>query len=218
MGLREFFLWQLEQEAATSRTMIERVPEGWNTWKPHAGATELGQLAALVAAMPGWIALMVNRRVVDLSAPFNEARTESTPVPSLSTRVEWRQMLASGLEKSRKALEATTEDNLLCMVRFRRDGHVISEGPRYAMITDAAFTQQAQLRGRLGVYLGMLEAKALANSVESQPEYCYTVKESVFTNRNLFVESLKLKRNLRFISGSQSSEGGSALCIPQGPP
>ena len=46
MGLREFFLWQLEHEAATSRKVIERVPEGktagsrtsapwsWATWPP----------------------------------------------------------------------------------------------------------------------------------------------------------------------------------------
>ena len=36
MGLREFFLWQLEHEADTSRKVIERVPEGQNSWKPHA--------------------------------------------------------------------------------------------------------------------------------------------------------------------------------------
>ncbi len=28
MGLREFFLWQLEHEVETSRKVIERVPEG----------------------------------------------------------------------------------------------------------------------------------------------------------------------------------------------
>jgi hypothetical protein len=53
MGLREFFLWQLEHEAAASRKVIERVPEGRNTWKPHARSMELGSLAALVASMLG---------------------------------------------------------------------------------------------------------------------------------------------------------------------
>jgi hypothetical protein len=69
MGLREFFLWQLEHEAATSRKVIERVPEGRNSWKPHARSMELGHLAALVASMPGWIEVMINRKELDFSDP-----------------------------------------------------------------------------------------------------------------------------------------------------
>jgi len=163
MGLREFFLWQLEHEAATSRAVIERVPEGRNNWKPHAGSTELGQLAAQVASMPGWVALMVNRSVLNLPDPADET-LRSTPV---STRAELCHLLATGLAKSRAALEETTEDHLLCMVRFRRDGHVVREGPRYAMIAGTAFTQQAHHRGQLTVYLGMLEAEA-GSSVEAR--------------------------------------------------
>ena len=72
MGLREFFLWQLEHEAATSRKVIERVPEGQNSWKPHERSMELGYLAALVASMPGWVEFMVNRRELDLSDPAND--------------------------------------------------------------------------------------------------------------------------------------------------
>ena len=72
MGLREFFLWQLEHEAATSRKVIERVPEGYNGWKPHKHSMELGHLSALVASMPGWVEIMINRRELDLSDPANE--------------------------------------------------------------------------------------------------------------------------------------------------
>ena len=71
MGLKEFFLWQLEHEAGTSRKVIERVPEGQNSWKPHDRSMELGYLAALVASMPGWIEFMVNRKELDLSDPAN---------------------------------------------------------------------------------------------------------------------------------------------------
>src|ERR1700722_5699779 len=72
MGLREFFLWQLEHEVGTSRKVIERVPEGQNSWRPHPRSMELGYLAALVASMPGWIEFMVNRKELDLSDPANE--------------------------------------------------------------------------------------------------------------------------------------------------
>ena len=71
-------------------------------------------------------------------------------------------MLADGLAKSRKALEDTTEDNLTKMWRFRMNGKVVSEGPRYAMIADGAMTHQAHHRGQLTVYLRMLEEKVPA--------------------------------------------------------
>jgi uncharacterized damage-inducible protein DinB len=158
MGLREFFLWQLEHEAATSRKVIERVPEGQNSWKPHERSMELGYLAALVASMPGWVEVMVNRREVDFSDPASDVmRTKA-----VKTRAELCHMLAEGLAKSRRALEDTTEDHLLGMWRFRMNGKVVSEGPRYAMIADGAITHLAHHRGQLTVYLRLMDKKVPA--------------------------------------------------------
>jgi uncharacterized damage-inducible protein DinB len=158
MGLKEFFLWQLEHEVATSRKVIERVPEGRNSWKPHERSMELGYLAALVASMPGWIEVMINRRELNLLAPGNEVMNTK----AVNTRAELCQMLAEGLAKSRKALEETTEDHLLGMWRFRMNDRVVSEGPRYAMISDAAMTHLAHHRGQLTVYLRLLDQKVPA--------------------------------------------------------
>jgi hypothetical protein len=166
MGLREFFLWQLEHEVAASRKVIERVPEGRNTWKPHARSMELGSLAALVASMPGWVEVMVNHRELDLCDPDNEG----IKARAVNTRAELCQMLSEGLAKSRKALEDTTEDHLTKMWRFRRNGQVVSEGPRYAMISDEAMSNLAQHRGQLTVYLGLLEAKQPATYGPSRDE------------------------------------------------
>jgi uncharacterized damage-inducible protein DinB len=158
MGLREFFLWQLEHEAATSRKVIERVPEGRNSWKPHRRSMQLGYLAALVASIPGWVEVMINRRELTLSDPENEVMKTK----AVNTRAELCQMLAEGLAKSRKALEDTTEDHLTKMWRFRMNDRVVSEGPRYAMISDGAMTHLAHHRGQLTVYLRLLEAKVPA--------------------------------------------------------
>jgi uncharacterized damage-inducible protein DinB len=158
MGLREFFLWQLEHEAAASRKVIERVPEGRNNWKPHARSMELGSLAALVASMPGWVEVMVNHRELDL----RDAGDDGLKTKPAKTRAELCQMLSEGLAKSRKALEDTTEEHLTKMWRFRRNGQVVSEGPRYAMISDEAMSNLAHHRGQLTVYLSLLEAKSPA--------------------------------------------------------
>src|ERR1700729_2887898 len=69
MLLKKFFLEQLQREAVASRKVVERIPEGQSAWKPHERSMELGYLAALVATMPGWPALMVDRDELDLDDP-----------------------------------------------------------------------------------------------------------------------------------------------------
>jgi uncharacterized damage-inducible protein DinB len=47
---------EFDQEMATTRRLLERVPDDKGTWKPHAKSFPLGHLAQLVAWMPEWIA------------------------------------------------------------------------------------------------------------------------------------------------------------------
>jgi uncharacterized damage-inducible protein DinB len=47
---------ELEQEALTTRRVLERVQEGHLTWKPHEKSMTLGKLALHVARIPGGLA------------------------------------------------------------------------------------------------------------------------------------------------------------------
>ncbi len=66
MELKDFFRQQLEREAAANRKVLERVPQGKNSWKPHERSMEMGYLAALVASMLAWIALMIGTEELNL--------------------------------------------------------------------------------------------------------------------------------------------------------
>ena len=48
-------LGEVQQEAATTRRVLERVPENKLTWKPHQKSMTLGQLALHMAQVPGGI-------------------------------------------------------------------------------------------------------------------------------------------------------------------
>ena len=156
MKLTEFFLTELEAEAAGTRHAIERVPEGRNDWKPHEKSMSLGRLAALVATMPGWIEMMINSDELDFSAP-HRPRTQE-----MQTTEELLRALADGLEKARKALAATTDEHLLKPWRFRAGEHVLSEEPRYQVIQNGVFNHLAHHRGQLTVYLRLTGAKVPA--------------------------------------------------------
>jgi uncharacterized damage-inducible protein DinB len=158
MALKEFFLAQLDREAASTRKTIERVPECKNSFKPHERSMELGYLAALVAGMLSWIALMVERDELDL----DQADSERFRTRPLSTTTDLLTSLDQGLAKARKALELTTEAHLMTPWAFKMGGRAVSQNLRYIMISDAVFAHLAHHRGQLTVYLRLVESKVPA--------------------------------------------------------
>ncbi len=149
MTLKDFFLAQLEREAASTRKAIERVPEGRNDFKPHERSMELGYLAALVAGMLGWIAFMIDRDELDLDAPSSEGfRTKA-----LATRAELLASVDTAVANARRALEGTTDAHLHTQWAFKMRGRAVSQNPREIMISDAVFSHLAHHRGQLTVYL-----------------------------------------------------------------
>jgi hypothetical protein len=166
MLLKRFFLEQLEREAVAARKVIERLPEGQNTWKPHERSMELGYLAALVATMPGWPALMIDRDELDLNDPSGTFRTKT-----VEGREELLGLLDKGLDASRKALESTNEQHMMSCWRLTAGDQVLTEGPRYTMIADGALSHLAHHRGQLTVYLRLNEAKVPALYGPSADEF-----------------------------------------------
>jgi len=167
MELKQLYLAQLDREAAATRKAIERVPEGRNDWKPHEKSMALGQLAALVATMPGWVAFMIENDELNLDDPANE-HLRTKPV---ATRAELIRQLDEGVTRSRKALEQTTEEHLMKPWRFIAGGKVQSNDPRHQTLTDSVFAHLAHHRGQLTVYLRMNEASVPAIYGPSADEF-----------------------------------------------
>ncbi len=53
MAIADALTAELEQEVATTRRVLERVPADKLSWKPHEKSMLLGQLAQHVASIPG---------------------------------------------------------------------------------------------------------------------------------------------------------------------
>jgi uncharacterized damage-inducible protein DinB len=157
MEFKRYFLEQLKRETAASRKVIERVPEGNNSWKPHERSMELGFLAALVAGMPGWLAMMIDYDEIDLDGNGKTFRTNA-----VATCAELVTILEEGLNRSVRALENTTEEHLMKTWRLKWGDQTLSEGPRYETISDGALSHMAHHRGQLTVYLRLNEAKVPA--------------------------------------------------------
>ena len=152
MKLTEWFQALLEEEALSSRRALERVPDGRQDWKPHEKSMPLGYLAALVARMPGWVAMMINRDEYDFAYP-----SEYTPKPVATSR-ELLQILDDSLAEGRAALSATNDEHLNKPWRLLAGGHLVSNDPRAQALRSGVFSHMAHHRGQLTVYLRLNEA------------------------------------------------------------
>jgi uncharacterized damage-inducible protein DinB len=88
MSMIEALIQELEQEAQTTRRVLERVPGDQLAWKPHAKSMSLGQLALHVATTPGMVSEIVRQSpfpVPKFTQP--EAASTSELVPALEQTV-----------------------------------------------------------------------------------------------------------------------------------
>src|SRR6185503_15892265 len=89
MKMIDALLTELEQEAETTRRVLERVPQAHLSWRPHPKSMSLGQLALHVATVPGDVAELAAIDTIPEPPPFvqPEATTANDLVPSLTASV-----------------------------------------------------------------------------------------------------------------------------------
>jgi uncharacterized damage-inducible protein DinB len=153
MKISELFAGQLQREAAISRRVLERVPDGRSDWKPHEKSMALGYLSYLVASMPSWVEMEIKQDELDLNPPGGSGyRT-----PGAMTSGELIETHEAVVAKGLAALRETSDDHLMTSWRLLVAGRVVDESPRHQVIADT-LTHLAHHRGQLTVYLRLLGA------------------------------------------------------------
>jgi uncharacterized damage-inducible protein DinB len=154
MKQTEFFLAQLEREAPLSRRVLEVVPQGKADWKPHEKSMPLGYLATLVAVIPSWIEMAINRDELDLK-PLKGPSYTPPPTDTLERLLAAQ---ADAVAQAKAALSGTTDAHLATPWKLLVSGHEVMSQPRSVVITDT-FCHSAHHRGQLTVYLRLNGAK-----------------------------------------------------------
>ena len=154
MKLTELFLAELDREGPRTRHALEKVPSGKDEWTPHPKSMPLGRLAGMVAMMPSWLSMMIEKDEFDLSPP---AGTKSQFSRELKTRKELVDEMERGFAGARKALQGTTDDHLMKPWQLKMGGKVVQEQPRHVMLRDSLM-HLAHHRGQLTVYQRLNDA------------------------------------------------------------
>ena len=149
MRLIDGLLAELEQEAATTQRVLERIPQAHLSWRPHPKSMSLGQLALHVATVPGSVAELAARDVVPEPPAFvqPEAATAAELVPSLLASIATAGATLGGFDDAR----------MTAMWRLQSGGRDIMAMPRVALVRAIMLNHWYHHRGQLLVYLRLLD-------------------------------------------------------------
>jgi uncharacterized damage-inducible protein DinB len=157
MKLTEFFREQLDREVERSRKALEQVPDGQYQWKPHERSMVFGYLADMVATMPTWVAMEIDRDELDI-APAEGQSTKKAPKETSADLVK---ALDEAAAEARTALEKTTDEHLETDWKLLARGNVVWQASRKEVIQDT-INHWAHHRGQMTVYLRLMGAKVPA--------------------------------------------------------
>jgi uncharacterized damage-inducible protein DinB len=140
-------LAELDQEAQTTKRVLERIPQAHLSWKPHPKSMSLGQLALHVATVPGNVAEMAAMDTVQPPAFVQpEATSAAELVPALNDSVT----------RARRALGGFDDAKMGAPWRLQRDGQDVLTMPRAALVRAIMLNHWYHHRGQLLVYLRLL--------------------------------------------------------------
>ncbi len=144
MSMIQGILQELEMEAATTRRVLERVPEDKLAWRPHPKSMSLGQLALHIATVPGNVAEMSQHS--PMSVPqFSQAPAESA--------AQLMAALDASVATARRVLGGLDDAALGQLWRLVNGDREIMAIPVGAMLRTIMLNHWYHHRGQLSVYL-----------------------------------------------------------------
>lgn len=149
MSLNESLIAELQHEAATTRRMLERLPENEFDWKPHDKSMSLRQLATHIAEMLTWLPFTIHEDELDFAAMDYKPPIIDTTAGLLEF---FDKNLAQGIEGLRRA----TDEQFAQIWTMRNGEQVFMRQPKSEIVRGMVMNHIVHHRGQLSVYMRLL--------------------------------------------------------------
>ena len=149
MSIADVLLPEFDHEMASTRKLLECLPEKISSWKPHEKSMPMDRLACHVAELPGWAAETIGRDSLDIAPP-----PDFTPDNYLChDRQAALARFDESAKKARAAIAAATDDHLRQSWMLKRGSQTLLTLPRAAVLRGFVMNHLIHHRAQLGVYL-----------------------------------------------------------------
>jgi uncharacterized damage-inducible protein DinB len=150
MSVTKAFLSEFENEAQTTRRVLERVPTDKLSWKPHPKSMSLGKLALHVATSPG----VIHGWALDDVTEFGG---DSQPDPASTDDIV--KAHDQSVSRVKDILSKMTDEDVhkSWQARPKGGGAVFFTMPKVALLRSLGLNHTYHHRGQLSVYLRLLD-------------------------------------------------------------
>jgi len=148
MSMCDALLQEFENEAGTTRRVLERVPSDKLAWKPHPKSMSLGVLALHVAASPG---------VICGWAAEDETQFKGEPSPTPASTEEILAAHDKSVKTSKEILGGLGDEGLKGMWSGKAGDATLMTMPKTALVRAIVMNHWIHHRGQLSVYLRLLD-------------------------------------------------------------
>lgn len=147
MSIAESFLPEYDHELATTRRVLERVPEAEFGWRPHEKSMTLGQLATHVADIPRYLSVTMDAQFYDVLSGEKGAAEPPVSLEALLKAFDEK------VSKARASLAKASDAEMMAPWTLKRGDHEIFSVPRVATVRTFVMNHLIHHRGQLSVYL-----------------------------------------------------------------
>jgi len=154
MPISDLLLPEFDAEIATTRKVLERVPDDRIEWKPHEKSFPMGHLAQLVTMIPGWAVQVLRDLEFDI-AP----REGPTAVYRFYPVEQLLMMFDQNVAEARPILAKVTDKDLEVTWTLKAGGNPVDVKPRYLMYRTMVMNHLVHHRAQLGFYLRLTDQK-----------------------------------------------------------
>ena len=148
MRLVDPIIAELEQEAESTRRVLERIPEARLSWRPHPKSMSLGQLALHIATTPGGVAQIAGLDTME-KPQFDR--------PEPKSKREVLEALAQSLASAMEFLRGLDDTRATQTWTMTFDGKPVFSLPRIGLVRTVMLNHWYHHRGEMQVYLRLLD-------------------------------------------------------------
>ena len=148
MAIKDALLPEFDHEMATTRRVLERVPNTEFDWKPHEKSMTLGRLAAHIANIPYWCSVTLETTVFEL-----DSLPPDTQRKLAETQSELVKEFDGKVRAARTLIAAATDAEFLAPWTLKKGGQEMFTMPRISAVRGFVMNHLIHHRGQLTVYL-----------------------------------------------------------------
>lgn len=149
MTYSETILPEFEQEMASTRKVLERVPDDKLDWRAHPKSNTIGWNANHLVEIPGWVDLTFRQKSFDF-APVGGERYRT---PDLKSRQQILDLFDRNVAAARKTLAEVKDEEIGEMWSLLDGGKPVITMPRAAVMRSFVMNHLIHHRANLCVYL-----------------------------------------------------------------